>query len=155
MIPRCVIECSKDDNIWGYRLSQGKTERRLGWLTKEEDGGRDHMMKIVEDAVKFQDSFIEELASLCATNNINAALRLLFSPDHINCGRFQVDSIHKLGLSERIIQSIWTGQVKFPPALIAKIRSRLDTYGILFHYFDPVLVQSKSTAYDVSRSIGY
>ena len=155
MIPRCVIECSKDDNIWGYRLSQGKTERRLGWLTKEEDGGRDHMMKIVEDAVKFQDSFIEELASLCATNNINAALRLLFSPDHINCGRFQVDSIHKLGLSERIIQSIWTGQVKFPLALIARIRSRLDKYGIQFHYFDPVLMQSKSTAYDVASSIGY
>jgi hypothetical protein len=154
MVPKCVVECSKDDNIWGYRLSSGKTERNLGWLTKEEDEGRKRMLEIVEDAVKFQDSFIEELASLCATNNINAAFRLLFSSDLTNIGRFQVGSVHKLGLSERIIQSIWTNQVKLPDALITKIENHFEAYGLRFNFFDPTLKPSSKKAFKIASSIG-
>ena len=67
---------------------------------------------------------------------------------------FHSKNRQKLGLSEKLIQSIWTGKLTFPDYLVEAIQAKLGVYGIKFHFYNPDLLRSCLSCYDVANSIG-
>ena len=58
-----------------------------------------------------------------------------------------------LGLLEKIVQSIWTGCVKFEK-FVSGIRANLEKYDIEFELYNPTLCKSASNPYSVATTIG-
>jgi len=145
LIPRCVIEISEDDNIWAY--SCGK---KLDWFCTED--AKETMVRFIADATSFQDRFISELDSV--SHDTQGAFKLLFSTSRELKSKFGVDSIHTLGLSERLIQSIWTRQIVFSDGLKLAIQDELSRYGITYVHYAPELEPNDVSALTTVSAIG-
>ena len=165
LVPRCVAECSKDDGLWGYKVPPDNLgpERKLTWLASAE--GDNRLFQIVDDATKFQDAYITRLSGLIERNEILEAEKFLFrSISELNTFRAEIGGLstvpadnnpHLLGLSERLLQSLWTKQLAFPATLIRKIRVRLLQYGIGFVYYVPDLIENDQSALSIAQCIGH
>ena len=167
LVPGCVAECSKDDGLWGYQVDPDNTtgqERKLSWLATADGDAR--LVVIVDDATKFQDSYITCLSELTKADDIDGAEAFLFKTHaEISELRKGIPSLsahradaspHLLGLSERLLQSLWTKQLTFPDALVGRIRERLLQYGIGFDYYVPDLLKRvDENALTIARSIGH
>jgi uncharacterized protein YeaO (DUF488 family) len=145
LVPRCILEISDQDNIWGY--SNGK---KLDWFCNAE--GKSTLVNFIEDARKFQDAFISEFNRI--SHNKDEALNLLFSSSKQLKTKFSVDSIHTLGLSERLIQSIWTKQIVFSDELKRAISDKLAAYRITYDHYEPELIPRRRTAFETVSAIG-
>jgi len=145
LIPRCVIEISDQDDVWAY-----KYEQKLDGLCS--DAAK--MFEFITDAINFQDSFITELDLFVRQPDPRLALELLFSSSRKLKEKFDVKSIHTLGLSERLIQSIWTGQIVFSEELKLAIREELAKYGITYFHYTPELELNDFSAFDTVSAIG-
>jgi hypothetical protein len=166
LVPRCVAECSKDDGLWGYKVFPDDIGmgRKLSWLATAEGDFR--LLAIVDDATKFQDSYIAHLSRLIDASDIDGAEAFLFRT-HAEISELRTGIIglstnradanpHLLGLSERLLQSLWTKQLTFPDALVCRIRVRLLQYGIGFDYYVPTLSERKDgDALTIAQSIGH
>lgn len=151
LVPDCVVECSKDDGTWGYIVNP-EGEEKLGWLA--EGRNDDRLFAIINDATTFQAAYIKQLSEHISNNKFNEAADFLFaSPKEIiafraSCGLSTCHkkdaNVHRLGLSERLIQSLWTKELSFPDTLINDITCRLQHYGITYDHYVPELVKQAS-----------
>ena len=116
----------------------------MDWFAGIEADGRMFMLDIVTRQSALQSRFITDLKQLVESDSIDAALAMLLNPRNPQL----------LGLSEKIIQSIWVGEIEFPDALLFKIRECLSVYGISFFYHPPTLVRSSFDAFTIASSIG-
>ena len=164
LVPDGVVECSKDDGTWGYIVNPDG-EEKLGWLA--EGNNDDRLFAIINDATTFQAAYINKLSEYIAQQKFNEAADFLFaSPKEIiafraACGLSECHkkdaNVHRLGLSERLIQSLWTNELSFPDALINDITCRLKHYGIEYDHYVPELeerIPGEATALDIVKSIG-
>jgi len=145
LIPRCVIEISDQDDIWAYQY-----EPKLDGLCTDTAS----MFTFIRDATTFQDSFITKLDEVASLPDPTRAKALLFSSSRELKSIFQVTSIHTLGLSERLIQSIWTKQIVFSDALKLAIGEELAKYGITYFHYAPELVSNDVSAFETVSAIG-
>ena len=163
LVPSCVIECSKDDFLWAYILNEVTKKQELTDLIESSDWTR--MFEMVHDATAFQDAFIEELSKHIDAGQHKEALNMLFYTDK-DMKTFRTDhgiiaakpkdhNAHRLGLSERLLQSLWTRQLIFPEELIIKISRELEKHGLTYVHYVPELSKSSRTALDIARSIGH
>ena len=139
MTPLCVIECSRFDDLWAYKIPRDKD---MAWFLEED--GKTEMQRIWKDAYSYQHDFIENLNAAYIDDNSEKACKLLFNPQNQRL----------LGLSECILQAAWTGTLQLSDSTINIITERLATNGITFHWYCPALKQSKHTAYQVASAIG-
>ena len=138
MIPKCVIECSEFDEVWAWKRPKGVSMEDLV------DKHFDTLIKKVFEVVDKQQIFI---------NSINAAS----SASEIANILFNEKNEEKLGLSERFIQALWTGEISLnggKRGLQEVIRDRLKDHGIGFELYNPVLKRSTFGSYDVAEAIG-
>ncbi len=150
LVPRCVVECSKDDGLWGYIVDPSGTSNTLTWLAEPTADTR--LLQIITDATIFQKAYIQRLSNLLSMNDLAAAENLLFSSDNeIKQLRTNIpglsevkedNSTHRLGLSEHLLQSLWTKKIIFPEKLITIITHRLAQYGIAYPHYVPELVMN-------------
>jgi hypothetical protein len=165
LVPRCVAECSKDDGLWGYIIDPVNKDKRLTWLAGSDGDAR--LLEIISDATVFQDAYLTHLSGLLNdSGQLEAAENFLFSSDEdIKTFRKRVSGLskveadkrtHRLGLSERLLQSLWTKQIVFSKELIDRITLRLAQYGITYVHYVPELSVSegKLNALAIARSIG-
>lgn len=147
----------------------------------------DRLLHIVSDASNFQNAYITHLAGLIENGLYEDAADFLFARDGEIVDRFKdplsletaralleagndfrkleprsrlefMDrNVHKLGLSERIIQSLWTKQIVFPARLIQLISTRLSLYNIPYFHYVPDLVEygPEKSAYRMASAIGH
>jgi hypothetical protein len=163
MVPSCVIECSKDDCLWAYMVNEENEKDDLTFLIANQNWNR--MFEMIHDATAFQDAFVGELSHHIETNDYQSALNMLFYTDNemkefrathkIVAAKPKDNNAHRLGLSERILQSLWTRQLVFPEPLIFLISAELAKHGLTYSHYTPELRQSSRTALDISRSIGH
>jgi len=169
LVPACVAECSKDDGLWGYKVSFEKnSEKKLTWLAEGNDDTR--LFQIIDDANKFQEYYIKRLSEFIGTDasstaNLSEAEKLLFQSNGetvefriqstLFSERDMDNSVHRLGLSEHILQSLWTRRITFPPDLISRIQERLGLYGITYDHYIPSPGPAHATPLEIMRSIGH
>jgi hypothetical protein len=140
-------------------------KNKLTWLAGQEGDAR--LLEIISDATVFQDAYITHLSGLLNdSGELEAAENFLFSSDEdIQTFRKKVSGLskveadnrtHRLGLSERLLQSLWTKQIVFSKELIDRITLRLAQYGITYVHYVPELSVSegKLNALAIARSIG-
>ena len=144
LVPDCVVECSKDDETWACKLPENTSlddvaEKNVDWITNT-----------IEEQTEYQATFIRDLQDILTNtgksnkDNTQEAMAKLFHSKNRQ----------KLGLSEKLIQSIWTGKLTFPDYLVEAIQAKLGVYGIKFHIYNPDLLRSCLSCYDVANSIG-
>lgn len=153
LVPECVVECSKNDDLWGYIIEPVGKKKKLTWLAENRADGIPRLLEIVSDATKFQNAYINKLSGLITSNKIADAGDFLFwSDDKIIQFRKTIDNLstqtvdqhtHRLGLSERLLQSLWTKQLIFPPELIRLISNKLAEYGITYVHYIPNLKERR------------
>jgi hypothetical protein len=163
LVSSCVIECSNEDAIWAYKLDQKDNKYDLTSLVNKKNWGR--MFDIIADATAFQKAFIEELSHHIQRQNYEQAMGMLFYTDNemkafrakhsITASLPVDDNAHRLGLSERILQSLWTKQIIFPKELITMIAREQEKHGLTYVHYVPVLCKSSHKAIDIARSIGH
>ena len=139
LIPECVIECSEDDFKWACRLPSNHQMSAL------KDGlGFEYMMLMVEYQAFYQKTFIDKFKAAQRDGDYDQMMAMLFNPSNVQL----------LGLSEKIIQSLWKGEIEFDDTLQQKIADKLGTYGITFHFSLCDLRASRHTALQVANAIG-
>jgi hypothetical protein len=126
---RCIAEVRDDDKIWAYGLQRGE---KLDIFDKESSRIRLHD-KVIMRTLSYQDAFIDNLKIHTEKGDTDKAFNLLTSV-----------AVGKLGLSERILQSLWSRQIAFPEALKAKISGVLKPYGIETSFEIPDLKELKT-----------
>ena len=141
MIARSVIESSEFDDKWAEKWPAGVKSMR--WYADDESGQRE-LLRISQKQTKYQEEFIHHLKTFIIDGNVDGALAMLFDKSNKN---------GLLGLSEKIIQSIWTGVLDFE-SLVDGIRAKLGVYGIDFELYNPTLMKSASNPFKVATSIG-
>ena len=141
MIAKSVIESSEFDEKWAEKWPAGV--RSMEWYVKDV-AGRKELLRIARKHIDYQENFIERLNEFIVSGNVDDALAMLFDKDNRN---------GLLGLSEKIIQSIWTGRIHLE-SLVPGIRDRLGKYGIDFELYNPTLCKSASNPYRVAMAIG-
>ena len=146
----------------------------------------DRLHHIVSDASSFQNAYITHLAGLIENGLYEDAADFLFARNGDIVDRFKAPlsietarallavgndfrkldprprlefmdrNVHKLGLSERIIQSLWTRQIVFPERLIELISTRLSQYNIPYFHYVPRLVEygANKSAFMIASAIG-
>jgi hypothetical protein len=140
LIFRSVAEIRDDDDMWAYKLA--KTEK-LDIFDEQSTRARLHGA-IIGSIQADQDKFIQVLRDQITSNNIDAAFKHL-----------KGTTTGRLGLSERLIQSLWTGQIVFPSELTKKIQDELLIYNITASFQIPTLEELKTAdAFDIITSIG-
>ena len=140
MIPQCVLECSDNDNLWAYQLkTNADVPVKLDWLVEDNDG-KDKMFEYVEDALAYQSKFITEFNN----TDEDTQLRMLFDSGNK----------HKLGLSEKLLQSLWTGEINLSNTLVQKIKNNLGQYNFNFEYYIPPLKKTERTSMETAAMIG-
>jgi hypothetical protein len=136
LVPRCVTEMNPSDDRWAMPLSLD---------TLAEKDGFKRMMEHVFVETEYQETFISNLRRGIRESNNKLVMDMLFS----------TDNQRMLGLSERILQALWTKEITFSGRLLRSIRRRMDSYGIEFYYFVPDLVRSSNNdPYKVASSVG-
>jgi hypothetical protein len=140
LIFRCIAEIRDDDKLWAYKLEQ---KEKLDIFDDNKNHERLHN-NVIQSVKEYQDTFIDTLHKHIESENIDAAFEHLTS-----------HTTGRLGLSERLIQSLWTKQIIFPQTLTEKIRAQLLIYGITASFKIPSLEELKTTgAIDIITSIG-
>jgi hypothetical protein len=138
MIPKCVIECSEFDHIWAWLRPRGVSMEDLI------DSKFNLLIEKVTEVIDYQHKFIHDINSAGSHEKIADIL-------------FDKNNKEKLGLSEKFIQSLWTGEIKLPGRnadLQKAIGSRLSKYGISFDLYNPILEESGFSSYSVAEAIG-
>jgi len=180
LVPRCVVECSKDDNLWAYMIvptfnkdpAKSPVQQKLNWLLEPNGSGlypgrEARLFQIIEHATNFQDNYISALDRHIAAGNTDDTVAFLLNTckstfidkfttkplDDDKAGKMDF-SMHKLGLSERLLQALWTKQIVFPPEVIQKITEKLADYGVQYFHYVPNLVESGQNPLDIAMSIG-
>ena len=172
LVPVCIAECSNDDSIWAYVMNESKKDK-LTWLTTSTRypklDNEDRLFEIIDDATRFQNRYIELLDEYISNEKYTDAYNLLFGQDrYVNelirgplpdglsaLQTLDQKNIHKLGLSERLIQALWTGQIKFPQTLVDMITERLAKYNIVYCTSMPeIRVESTLNALTIIQNIG-
>jgi hypothetical protein len=163
LVSSCVIECSNEDSIWAYKLDEKNNKYDLTYLVDEKNWKR--MFDIITDATAFQDAFIYELSQHIQGQNYEKAMGMLFYTDNemkefraqknIIASQPADDNAHRLGLSERILQSLWTKQIIFPKELITMIAREQEKHGLTYVHYVPELRMSSHKAITIARSIGH
>jgi hypothetical protein len=139
MRARCVIECSADDNIWGFKHEQ--KELKMAYF--DQTDGRHFMFKMIETVVRQQDHFIASLR----TDDRDAITQLLTSPS----------LKHKLGLSIRLLQALYSGELQLHPLVHLDLRAHMRGHGLEWNVDLPDGLQShaaKGSIYDLASSVG-
>ena len=140
LIFRCIAEVRDDDNLWAYQINK---KDKLDKFDVDSNHKELHET-MIGSIVAYQDTFIDTLHKLIVEDNIEGAFTHLTG-----------DIIGKLGLSERLIQSLWTRQIVFPVALTTMIQEKLSPYGITVSFNTPTLKELKTAgAIDLITSIG-
>ena len=172
LVPACIAECSEEDSLWGYVMTETKTGK-ITWLGQSTnsttlDNG-DRLFQIIDDATQFQNRYIHHLEECISAGKYKDAYNFLFERDsNVNklirgvlpgelsiLQEFDLNSVHKLGLSERLIQALWTKQITFPLELINLISDRLNKYNIGYKHIIPELrVDSNTSALQILSTIG-
>jgi hypothetical protein len=180
LVPGCVVECSKDDSIWAYMVvptynkdpATGPIQQKLDWLLELDGPARKlypdrmaRLLHIIEHATDSQNNYISALDALIERGDITGAAAFLFNPcgDEFKAlfapqatdkaGKLDF-SMHKLGLSERLLQALWTGQIVFPSALITEIADRMKAYGVEYFHYVPKLRRSNTHPLEIVQQIG-
>ena len=171
IMARCVAECSPDDNLWGYPLNPKGTPfnscKRLSDII-DTDSGKELLFQIADDAVKTQDKFIERLKGL----DDRGVLEMLtnMQSEHLEDLKTSVSfpnydsTVHRLGLSEQILQALWRKELVFSEDIRAQLFQFMRSHGLEASY-DPdadytfyippnLVVADDLNAYDVVGGIG-
>jgi len=138
MIPKCVIECSEFDHIWAWLRPDGVSMESLVGTSFN------LLVEKVTNVIKYQQEFITRINDAGSSENIAEIL-------------FDNSNKEKLGLSEKFIQSLWTGEIRLPENNIDlqnAIGGRLSKYGISFDLYNPILKESGFSSYSVAEAIG-
>ena len=138
MIPKCVIECSDSDHVWAWKREPGVSMEDLVHSKCEQ------LVAKVSKVIEYQQDFV---------NKINFAR----TSDQVADFLFDTANKEKLGLSERFIQALWTGEISLEGSkadLESVIRRRLEAYGIGFELYNPDLKRSRITSFEVASAIG-
>ena len=144
MIPHCVLECSDGDDIWAYKLkTDADVPVKMDWLVEDEHEGHQKMFEHVMNALAYQNKFISDFKER------NGRPREQFIQ------LFDAANKHKLGLSEKILQSIWTKEIEFSPDLQHLISTHLAAYEFVFEYYPANLKETGVSSIQMAGSIGY
>jgi hypothetical protein len=111
MRARCVIECSTDDKIWAFKYPGGDEKMAFFDNTPE---GVEFKFGIMEQAVREQDEFINALNQATPEEAANIVL--------------DPSLPHKLGLSIRLLQALYTKEVVLHDDRF--LRSRMGSVGL-------------------------
>jgi hypothetical protein len=148
MMPRCVIECSKYDDSWAIKIPNKEEANTLL------SSNFNFMIDRIYEQVGLQETFVRELAQYAdKPDYVQQALDMLC----FNFGSRDIPSHERkraLGLSEKLIQSVWLGELSFSDDLKRKLEEKLRPYGIQFHYYDPTLEKTNHTCFEIACSIG-
>ncbi len=68
---------------------------------------------------------------------------------------FDAKNQHKLGISEKILQSIWTKEIEFSLDLQHLISKHLAAYEFVFEYYPANLKETGVSSIQMAGSIGY
>ena len=147
MRARCVIECSHDDDLWGYKHEGGK-ELKMAWF--DTDDGTKFMLKMIEKVVRQQDAFINQIDrhSSVSANEHDEVVKLILNPLHE----------HKLGLSIRLLQAIYSEEIKIHPIVHGRLRGIMRSrWGLEWNVILPDGLRAHHTVgsiFDLACNIG-
>ena len=142
MRARCVIECSTNDKIWAYEYQGG--DLKMAYF--DTIRGHEEMFDMIDTVVHEQDGFITALGSV--RNDANAIKDLLLEPM----------LPHKLGLSIRMLQALYTKELVFTPDVHCSLACLMASYGLTWntstHSKFQVMPSVERSIWDLACSIG-
>ena len=169
LMPACIAECSKNDSLWGYVVNSTAEEKLNSFTLEAKDNQLNknkekRIFEIIDDATFFQNRYIEILDQHLSSGDNDATINFLFMGSEplntlIRGDRKTTEKIdynvHKLGLSERIIQSLWTRQIIFSDELNKLILAKLAKYDIGYNSYIPTISPDPNiNAYSIMKQIG-